>query len=117
MNLVFHNRVIGAVDGAQYVRYAYDARAEIVGTYGNILIGDQHKYSVVTATQKGKITRESVHSWTYLFREAFVNEDQSFIDCILYDTSPEVTGHDGKMAVSLVKSGLYSLLNQQVVIL
>lgn len=117
MNLVFKNKVIGAVDGAQYVRYAYDARAEIVGTHGNILIGDQHKYSVVTATREGKITRESMHSWTYLFREAYVNEDQSFIHCILHDTNPEVTGYDGKMAVKLVKSGLTSLLEKRIVTL
>lgn len=117
MNLVFQNKVIGAVDGAQYVQYAYDARAEIVGTHGNILIGDQHKYSVVTATKDGKISRESMHSWTYLFREAYVNEDQSFIDCILNNITPEVTGYDGKMAVNLVKSGLTSLLEQRIVTL
>lgn len=117
MSLVFENNVIGAIDGAQFVRYAYDARAEIVGTQGCILIGDQHKYSVVTATRNGKVTRESMNSWTYLFREAYVNEDQSFINSILNDTEPEVTGYDGKMAVNLVKSGLTSLLEKRIVML
>lgn len=115
MNISFQNGCIGAIDGAQYVQYGYDARAEIVGTKGCILVGDQHKHSVVAATADGKLTRSVMHSWTYLFREAYVEEDQSFVDCILKDSEPEVTGHDGKMALCLVKAGLASLLEKRVV--
>jgi len=115
MNMVFQNGCLGAIDGAQYVQYAYDARAEIVGTHGCILIGDQHKHSIVTATRNGRIIRNAMHSWTYLFRDAYMAEAQSFIDAIREDKEPEITGHDGKMALCLVKAGLTSLLEKRIV--
>lgn len=50
-----------------------------------------------------------------MFREAYVAEDQAFIDCILNDTTPKCTGHDGLMSVRLVNAGLTSLLENRIV--
>lgn len=115
MNMTFENHVLGAVDGAQYVQYGYDARAEILGTTGCILIGSQNNQSVLTASKNGKISRTAMHSWTWLFREAYVNEARDFIECILHNTQPRVTGHDGKMAVQLVDCGFKSLMEKRIV--
>lgn len=115
MNLSFKNGMIGAIDGAQYVQYGYDARVEILGTTGNIMIGEQHKQKIVTATRNGQLIRPVMHSWTYLFEDAYIREDQAFIEAIIHDTAPLVTGQDGKMAVKLVNLGLRSLLEKQVV--
>lgn len=115
MNLKFKDGKLGAVDGAQYVQYGYDARAEILGTHGSILIGDQSKYNLVVANKDGQIIRPAMHSWTYLFEDAYVAEDQAFIDCIIEDTEPLVTGYDGMMAVKLVHAGLTSLLEKRVI--
>lgn len=115
MNLVFKNKMIGAVDGAQYVQYGYDARAEILGTNGCIMIGSQNNQAVMTAQRNGKITRTAMHSWTYLFREAYINEDTAFIECINDNTEPEVTGYDGKKSVELVECGVKSLLEKRII--
>lgn len=115
MNLRFQNGMLGAIDGAQYVQYGYDARVEILGTHGNIVIGDQTKQRIVVAEKNGKIIRPAVHSWTYLFREAYIREDQAFIDAIQNNTEPLVTGYDGKMALKLVNMGLTSLLENRIV--
>lgn len=115
MNIRFIDGKIGMVDGAQYVQYGYDARTEVLGTKGSILIGDQSKHKITVATSDGKITRPAMHSWTYLFREAYVAEDQAFIDCIVNDTTPLCTGNDGLMAVRLVNLGLTSLLENRIV--
>lgn len=114
MNIKFKSGILGAIDGAQYVQYGYDARAEILGTKGSILIGDQGKNNVLIAQQNHQMTRSTMNSWTYLFREAYVAEDQAFIDCILEDTTPLVTGYDGLIAVKLVHAGLTSLLNNRI---
>jgi predicted dehydrogenase len=50
-----------------------------------------------------------VKSWTNLFQEAYLEEDKHFIDCILNDQSPKVTGVDGKMAVRVVNAGNRSI--------
>jgi len=114
MNIKFESGILGAVDGAQYVQYGYDARAEVLGTKGSILIGDQGKNNVLIVQQNHQMTRSTMNSWTHLFREAYVAEDQAFIDCILKDTTPLVTGYDGLMTVKLVHAGLTSLLNNRI---
>ena len=53
---------------------------------------------------------DSMDSWRTLFKDAYVAEARAFIASIVNDTEPEVTGHDGKMALTLVNQGLRSLL-------
>ncbi|OJG64143.1 hypothetical protein RV07_GL000543 [Enterococcus malodoratus] len=115
MNLRFTDGKLGLIDGAQYVQYGYDARTEILGTRGSILVGDQGKHNIVVATSDQKLTQPTMHSWMYLFREAYVAEDQAFVDCILNDTTPQCTGKDGLMSVRLVNAGLTSLLENRIV--
>lgn len=113
MNIKFENGMIGHIDGAQYVKYGYDARVDVLGTKGNIQVGEQHKDKVVLASQDGEVSRPTMHSWDYLFRDAYVKQDQAFIDAIIEDSETLVTGHDGKMVVKLVKMGLNSLLEKR----
>jgi myo-inositol 2-dehydrogenase/D-chiro-inositol 1-dehydrogenase/scyllo-inositol 2-dehydrogenase (NAD+) len=115
MTVTFDDGKIGMVDGAQYVQYGYDARVEILGTKGSILIGDQSKHKLVVAHPDGQISRPAMHSWTYLFREAYVAEEQAFVDSILNDTETECTGFDGLMAVKNVNMGLKSLQENRIV--
>ena len=113
--LEFDNGVVGTISGAQYVKYGYDSRAEILGTQGIIKVGTQHDNAVevTTADRENKI--DSVASWRNLFADAYAAEANAFADCILNDTEPEVTGHDGKMALLLVNAGLKSILEHRPV--
>ena len=113
--LEFENGVVGVITGAQYVAYGYDARAEILGTDGIIKVGTQEMNAVEAVTRDGKITADSVDSWRTLFRAAYAEEDKAFIRSIVENTEPEVTGHDGKMALVLVQEGLRSLLEKRPV--
>lgn len=108
--LQFRNGVLGMVDGAQYVQYGYDARAEILGTRGSISVGTQRNDSVVLAKADMTVSADSVPSWRTLFKDAYAEEARSFVRCIREGAEPEVTGHDGKMALILVREGLRSLL-------
>lgn len=113
MNIQFENGMIGHIDGAQYVKYGYDARVEVLGTEGNIQVGEQHKDKVMLASKDGEVSRPTMHSWDYLFRDAYVKQDQAFIDSIIGDSKTLVTGHDGKLVVKLVGMGLKSLLENR----
>ena len=116
-SLTFENGMLGGIDGAQYVQYGYDSRMEVLGTHGSVMVGQQPKETYVVATADGRVTRPMNHSWTYLYREAYVAEAQAFVDAIARNETPRVTGHDGKMAVRLVNAGLASLLEKRVVTL
>ena len=113
--LIFENGVIGVITGAQYVKYGYDSRAEILGTGGIIKAGSQETNTAQMVTADRQIIMDSMDSWRTLFREAYTAEDQAFVNCIREDTEPLVTGHDGKMALILVNAALTSLLEHRVV--
>ena len=113
--LEFENGIIGTISGAQYVRYGYDSRAEILGTEGIIKVGTQHDNAVELTTADKRNIIDSVASWRNLFIDAYAAEDNAFADCIVNDTEPEVTGFDGKMALLLVNAGLRSILEKRPV--
>lgn len=110
----FENGVQGSVDAAAYSRYGYDARVEILGTHGIIHVGKSNAYGMQIVKQDKSINSTFIDSWTTLFKDAYVREDEQFIDCILNDKEPEVTGIDGKMAVKVVKAGNESIKTKQI---
>jgi len=59
--------------------------------------------------------RPFMNSWTHLFSEAYLAEDEHFIDCILEDKPPKVCGTDGKMAVKIVRACNLSISDNRVV--
>ena len=104
----FINGMQGVMDGAQGVKYGYDARAEILGTHGIIHVGRNTEYSVLTVSPQG-ISSPFVQSWRTLFIDAYFEEDLQFIKSIVNDTEPLVTGLDGLEAVRVVNAGNKSI--------
>ena len=116
MNVRFNNNTQGLVDGAQGVKYGYDSRVEIVGTHGIIFVGKTNNFSVMTCSPNG-ISTPFVKSWQNLFLDAYKLEDQKFIESILEDSTPEVTGTDGLEAVKVVNAGNTSIIEKRPVTL
>lgn len=106
---------IGCVDGAQGVAYGYDARVEILGTHGRLDIGDLRENRVVLHEQTGISSTDIVPTWRTLFQDAYVAEDVAFIEAIVTDTEPVVTGIDGLRAVQIVNAGNESIRTGQIV--
>jgi len=116
VSATFANGAQGAIDGAQGVGYAYDARTEVLGTKGCVFIGRLNDESVITCTADGKTgSYPLVRSWRQLFEPAYLAEDIAFVDCIKNDTEPEVTGYDGLMAVKVVNAGNKSIVEKRIV--
>ena len=115
--LEFENGILGIVTGAQYVKYGYDSRTEILGTGGIIKVGSQKANEVEMVTPQNGIQTDSMDSWRTLFRDAYNAEANAFIRSIQEDTEPLVTGHDGKMALILVHEGLRSILEKRPIAL
>lgn len=115
LNTRFESGALGCLDGAQGVRYGYDARVEILGTCGSIMLGGLQDKTTVTYTKDRGKTSDVIQSWTYLFREAYVNEDISFVEAVREDSPVKVTGLDGLKAVQVVNAGNRSIVTGQVV--
>jgi predicted dehydrogenase len=105
----------GFIDGAAAVGYGYDARTEIVGTKGVMFVGRIEQDGVVACSTGAGIVRSFVPSWRNLFTEAYLGEDQAFIDCIRTGGEPKVSGWDGRMAVAVVNAGNRSIVERRPV--
>ena len=98
----FDNGGLGVLDGSCPVEYGYDARVEILGTTGVILIGELQSEAVTICTKKSGVVTSTFPSWRDRFREAYVAEARHFIECITEDHPPSVTGYDGRKALEAV---------------
>ena len=112
---MFQNGVKYCIDGAAFVQYGYDARVEVVGTKGVIHIGRNEKNFIQCITPEHGQQKEFITSWTKLFKDAYLEEEMHFVDCIINDKEPKVTGFDGLMAVKIVELGNKSISTGQIV--
>ena len=117
MTATFRNGMQGCIDGAQGVLYGYDARVEILGTRGCIFLGKTREDAVTVCTADMHATEEFMNSWRFLFKDAYLEEDTAFVRCVLEDSAPPITGHDGKMAVKVVNAGNRSIREKRVITL
>ncbi|MDI9506224.1 MAG: Gfo/Idh/MocA family oxidoreductase [Clostridiales bacterium] len=103
------NGVHFSVDGAAYVQYGYDSKMELVGTKGKLEVGRSERDFVRLTTPEGGTSTPFISSWMTLFTEAYLAEDTAFVEAILQDAEPPVTGLDGRMAVAAVEAGNRSI--------
>ncbi len=108
----FENGVQYVIDGAAYVKYGYDAQVEVLGTKGVIRIMKREGDNVETVTVEDGIRRPFIKSWMNLFKDAYLAEDMHFVDCVLNDKTPGVTGRDGLAAVRIVEQGNEMIVSQ-----
>ena len=113
----FENGMQGMIDGAQGVLYGYDARVEILGTMGCIFLGKTQERPITVCRSDMHRYESFTNSWKFLFKDAYLEEDMDFVDCILTDREPKVTGHDGKMAVKVVNAGNLSITSGKIITL
>jgi len=109
MAIRFTRGAQGMIDGAQGVGYAYDARTEVVGTRGVLLVGALERSSVIVCGSDSRIVTPAVKSWRDLFADAYREEDRAFVRCILEDRPPSPSGRDGLEAVKAVNAGNRSI--------
>lgn len=117
MNVRMESGAMGCIEGAQGVQYGYDARVDILGTKGCVTIGDIKDTTTVTYTKENGRVSDVAKAWIKVFKGAYVQEDTSFVQCILNDTRPEVTGYDGMMAAAIVSAGNESIKTGQIIYL
>jgi myo-inositol 2-dehydrogenase/D-chiro-inositol 1-dehydrogenase/scyllo-inositol 2-dehydrogenase (NAD+) len=103
------NDVIGTIDSTCPSDYGFDVRGEIVLTKGLIVIGEVQGEAVLTCDTKGVIGTRAFTSWRTRFKESYIKEIQSFIDVVLKDETPFVTGYDGLASVEAVVAANQSI--------
>jgi myo-inositol 2-dehydrogenase/D-chiro-inositol 1-dehydrogenase/scyllo-inositol 2-dehydrogenase (NAD+) len=115
VSLGFQGGTMGTVDGTCPAHYGYDARVEILCENGLLMIGSYQQHGTVRVTLEGQVQGRAVKTWRNLFKEAYHAEMEHFVDCVLNDKQPRVTGQDGLNAVEAVVAINQSIKSGQAV--
>ena len=109
------NGAFGALDGICPAEYGYDARAEVVGSEGVLLIGELRDIATTRVTREVGMVEQHFLSWRARFEQAYVNEAMHFIACMRGHEQPAVDGFDGRCAVEAVLAANQSIRTGQPV--
>jgi myo-inositol 2-dehydrogenase/D-chiro-inositol 1-dehydrogenase/scyllo-inositol 2-dehydrogenase (NAD+) len=93
---------IAQIDGACPADYGYDARAEVYGSEGAILIGDPSARGPLLITKRRTVETDTASSWRTLFAEAYRAEDAHFAAVARGEEEPRTTLDDGLRALQAV---------------
>jgi len=91
----FKNNAMAFFYAGRTAPHGYNVETEIIGTESTLRIGSVPQKNLVEIIGKDGIRRECSQSFHERFSDAFINEMQEFVDCILENRKPEVSVDDG----------------------
>ncbi len=112
VNLKYGRGAIGNIESFVQAVYGYDIRTEIAGSKGSILIGSLQQTSVTVLTCDGGTQKLADHFLTR-FDDAYVAEVQDFVQSMLHDRAPRVSGEDGLRALEIAVAAEQSHLQSK----
>lgn len=98
--LRFATGPIGTLYVSRTTRYGHDLRVEVIGDQGAVQIGYFRQTPVRLLDRRG-VHHDMPRTTPERLGEAFVTELQAFVDCLLDDALPPVTGHDSRATVAV----------------
>jgi myo-inositol 2-dehydrogenase/D-chiro-inositol 1-dehydrogenase len=99
ITLHFGNGALGAIDNSRKAIYGYDQRVEVFGSKGMIAVGNNLPNTAVLSNAAGTHGSLPLFFFVERYTESYIAEMQAFLDCVLNDTPPAVTGRDGRIPV------------------
>ena len=115
ITLTFENGAIGTIDNSRKAVYGYDQRVEVFGSGGMVTAlnntPDTHLYS----NAEGVHSAKPLYFFLERYTESFLLEMQEFIQSIQQDTTPPVTGDDGRTPVVIGMAAKKSYLEKRPV--
>jgi predicted dehydrogenase len=100
VNLHYRRGAIGNIESYAQAVYGYDVRTEIVGSKGTIMIGTLDRVPAVFMTARGGEQMLADH-FLSRFADAYLAEMRDFVQTMLTDREPRVTGDDGLKALAI----------------
>ena len=99
ISLHFANGALGAIDNSRQAVYGYDQRVEVFGSAGMVAVSNNTPDSAVVSNAQGVHGSPPLFFFVERYTESYLAEMKAFIDCILEDKTPPVTGIDGRVPV------------------
>jgi len=99
ITLHFANGVLGAIDNSRKAVYGYDQRVEVFGSGGMVACSNDLPDTAVVSDAQGVHGSLPLFFFVERYTESYVAEMKAFVECIVKDNAPPVTGLDGRIPV------------------
>ncbi|MCL6505720.1 MAG: inositol 2-dehydrogenase [Bryobacteraceae bacterium] len=99
--LRFENGVLGTIANSRQAAYGYDQRVELLGSRGSAAAGNRFPNEVVLSDAHSVRRDLPLHFFLERYQDSFAAEIACFVQAVLGDRPPEVTGADGRAAAVL----------------
>ena len=115
VTLTFKNGVIGSIDNSRRAVYGYDQRAEVFGSRG-MARSDNNTANRVQLSGPERVSEDlPLNFFMDRYVESYIEEIDQFVHCVLEDSSPPVSGLDGKYPVVMGLAAKKSLAEHRPV--
>jgi len=116
VTLRFRSGAVGTIDGTCPADYGYDARVEVLGTEGLLVVGDLRGRPVIEVRDRDIGGVSPTHrTWPERFEQGYRDEIRAFVAAALNGEPPAVTGEDGRQAVRAARAANRSWLEERPV--
>ncbi len=116
ISMKFASEGLGEIDVSRNAVYGYDIRTEVLGSDGGLVIGKLQQTSTLVMTRDG-VTHDTVPYFMERFGDAYAAEIRDFVDALVNDREPSVTGVDARAATVLGIAATRSLDEERPVLL
>jgi len=99
VTLRFAGGALGAIDNSRKAVYGYDQRVEVFGSDGMVAVSNNLPDSAVVSTATAVTGALPLFFFVERYTEAYIAEMKAFVEAVLHDTTPPVTGLDGRKPV------------------
>jgi myo-inositol 2-dehydrogenase/D-chiro-inositol 1-dehydrogenase len=99
ITLRFENGAIGTIDNSRKAVYGYDQRVEVFGSGGMAAVSNNTPDTHVYANGEGVHSSLPLYFFLERYIDSFITEMHEFVESIQNDTTPPVTGIDGRIPV------------------
>jgi myo-inositol 2-dehydrogenase/D-chiro-inositol 1-dehydrogenase len=99
ITLRFANGALGAIDNSRQAVYGYDQRVEVFGSKGMVAVSNDKPDSAIVSTVTGECASLPLFFFVERYTESYLAETKAFVECVVRDAAPPVTGLDGRVPV------------------
>ena len=101
ITLRYANGAIGTIDNSRRAVYGYDQRVEVFGSEGAVVVSNNTPHKALYSNAQRVQSAQPLYFFLERYMDAYVAEMQAFIEAVQQDTSPQVTGIDGRIPVTM----------------
>jgi myo-inositol 2-dehydrogenase / D-chiro-inositol 1-dehydrogenase len=109
------NGMLATIDNSLQSVYGYDQRVEVFGSGGMVMVANRTPDNHTCFNSEGVHSAKPQFFFLERYQESYLAEMQEFVECIVQDRPPSVTGQDGLAPVLIGLAARKSLLERRPV--